>query len=48
MASRNDANGIKPESNSIISDKQAAEYSKPACLGVNYSVCDALITHKTI
>ena len=34
-ASRNDANGINPGSNSKITDKHAAEGSKTACLEVN-------------
>ena len=35
QASHNDANGIKPGSNTKMTDKHDAEYSKNACLGVN-------------
>ena len=35
QASHNDANGIKLESNTKMTDKHDAEYSKNACLGVN-------------
>ena len=34
-ASNNDANGIIPGSNTKMTDKHDAEYSKNACLGVN-------------
>ena len=35
QASHNDANGIKPGSNTNMTDKHDAEYSKKACFGVN-------------
>ena len=35
QASHNDANGMKPGSNTKMTDKHDAEYSKNACLGVN-------------
>ena len=31
-----DVNGIKPGSNSIMTDKYTAEHSKAACLGINW------------
>ena len=35
-----DVNGIKPGSNSIMSDKHTAEHSKTACLGIYWPVSD--------
>ena len=32
---RNDANEIKPGSNTKVTDKHAAEYSNTVCLGLN-------------
>ena len=40
-------NGIKPESNSIMTDKHSAEHSKTVCLDINWSVCDVYISHTT-
>ena len=43
-----DANGIKPGSNSKVTDKHTAEHSNTACLGVDWPVCDVYIDHTTI
>ena len=43
QACRNNANGIKPGSNSKMTDKHAAEHSKNACLGLNKYVCNIAI-----
>ena len=43
-----DVNGIKPGSNSIMTDKHTAEHSKTACLGIYWPVCDVCIAHKTL
>ena len=43
-----DVNEIKPESNSIMTDKHTAEHSKTACLGIYWLVCDVYIAHTTI
>ena len=43
QAYRNDANGIRTGSNSKITDKHAAVYSKTACLELNKSVCNVRI-----
>ena len=43
-----DVNGIKPESNSIMTDKHAADHSKTVCLGIFLPVCDVYIAHTTI
>ena len=43
-----DINGIKPGSNSIMTDKHTAEHSKTACLDIYWSVCDVYIAHATI
>ena len=43
-----DVNGIKPGSNSIMTDKHTAEHSKTVRLGINWPVCDAYIAHTTI
>ena len=42
-----DVNGIKPGSNSIKTDKQTAEHSKTACLGIHvyWPVCDVYFAH---
>ena len=41
-----DVNGIKPGSNSIMTDKHTTEHSKTASLG--WPVCDLYIAHTTI
>ena len=38
-----DVNGIKPESNSIMTDKHTTGYSKTASLGIYWPVCDVYI-----
>ena len=43
-----DVNGIKPGSNSKMTDKHKAEHSNTACLGVDWPVCDVFIAHITI
>ena len=43
-----DANGIKPGSNSIMTDKHTAEHSKAAYLGIYWPECDVYIDHTTI
>ena len=43
-----DVNGIKPGSNSIMTDRHTAEHSKTACLGIHWPVCDVYIAHTTI
>ena len=43
-----DVNGIKPGSNSIMTDKHNAEHSKTASLGIYWHVCDVYIAHITI
>ena len=43
-----DVNRIKPGSNSIVSDKPTAEYSKTACLCLCWPVYDVYIAHTTI
>ena len=43
-----DENGIKPGSNSIMTDKHTADHSKTVCLGIYSPVCDVYIAHTTI
>ena len=43
-----DVNGIKPGSNSIMTDKQSTEHSKTASLGIYWPVCVVYIAHTTI
>ena len=43
-----DVNGIKPISNSKMTDKHTAEHSKTACLGIYWPVCVVCIAHTTI
>ena len=43
-----DVNGIKPGSNSIMTNKHTTEHSKTASLGIYDPVCDAYIAHTTI
>ena len=43
-----DVNGIKPGSNSILTDKHTIEHSKTASLGIYWPVCDVYIAHTTI
>ena len=43
-----DVNGIKPGSNSIMTDRHTAEHSKTECLGIYWPVCDVYIAHTTI
>ena len=43
-----DVNGIKPGSNSIMTDKHTAEPQKTACLGIYLPVYDVYIAHTTI
>ena len=43
-----DVNGIKPVSNSIMTDKHTAEHSKTACFGIYWPVGDVYIAHATI
>ena len=43
-----DVNGIKPGSNSIMTDKHTAEYSKTAYLDIYWSEYDVYIAHTTI
>ena len=45
-----DVNGIKPGSNSKMTDKHTTdtEHSKPASLGIYGPVCDVCIAHTTI
>ena len=38
-----DVNGIKPGSNSIMTDKHTAEHYKTVCLGISWPVCDVYI-----
>ena len=38
--SLSDANGIKPGSNSKMTDKHTAEHSDTRCLGADHPVCD--------
>ena len=47
-ACHSDANGIKPGSNSNMTDKHAADCSKAAYLCINESVCNVFIVHTTI
>ena len=42
------ANGIKPGSNSKMTDKHTAKHSNTACLGVDWPVRDVYIAHTTI
>ena len=42
-----DVNGIKPGSNSIMTDKHTTEHSKTASLGIYWPVCDVYIAHTT-
>ena len=41
-------NGIKPESNSIMTDKHTANHLNTAFLGIYWPVCDVYIAHTTI
>ena len=43
-----DVNGIKPGSNSIMTDKNSTEHSKTASLGIFLPACDIYIAHTTI
>ena len=43
-----DVNGIKPGSNSIMTDKHTPEHSKTVCLGICWPVCDVYIAHTKI
>ena len=43
-----DVNGIKPGSNSIMTDKHTTEHSKTASLGIYWHVCDVYIAHTSI
>ena len=43
-----DVNGIKPGSNSIMTDKQTAEHSKTVCFGIYWPVCDVYSAHTTV
>ena len=43
-----DVNGIKPGSDSIMTDKHTTEHSKTASLGIYWPVCDAYIANTTI
>ena len=43
-----DVNGIKPGSNSILSDKHTAEHSKTVCLGIYWPMYAVYIAHTTI
>ena len=43
-----DVNGIKPGSNSIMTDKHTAENSKLVCFGIYWPVCDVYIACTTI
>ena len=43
-----DVNGIKPGSNSIMTEKHTAAHSKTVCLGIYRPVCDVYIAHTTI
>ena len=43
-----DVNGIKPGSNSIMTNKHTAEHSKTVCLGIYCPVCDVYMAHTTI
>ena len=43
-----DVNGIKPGSNSIMTDKHTAEHSKAACLGIYWPECGVFIANTTI
>ena len=38
-----DVNGIKPGSNSIMTDKHTTEHSKTASLGIYWPVCDVIV-----
>ena len=37
-------NGIKPGSNSKLTDKHTAEHSNTTCSGVDWSVCDVFFS----
>ena len=43
-----DVNGIKPGSNSIMTDKHTTEHSKIESLCIYWPVCDVYIAHTTI
>ena len=43
-----DVNGIKPGSDSIMTDKHTAEHLKTVRLGIYWPVCDVYIAHTTI
>ena len=43
-----DVNDFKPGSNSIMTDKHAADHSKAVCLGIYWPVCDVYIAQTTI
>ena len=43
-----DVNGIKPGSNSLMTDKHITEHSKSASFGIYWPVCDLFIAHTTI
>ena len=43
-----DVNGIKPGSNSRITDKHTADHSKTVCLGIYWPVYEVYIAHPTI
>ena len=43
-----DVNGIKPGSNSIMTDKHTTEHLKTASLGIYWPVCEVYIAHTTI
>ena len=43
-----DLNGIKPGSNSIMTDKHTAEHSKPVYLSIYWPGCDVYIAYTTI
>ena len=43
-----DVNGIKPGSNSIMTDKHTSEHPKTVPLGTYWPVCDVNIAHTII
>ena len=43
-----DVNGIKPGSNSIMTDKHTAEHPKAECLGIYWPECDVYIAQTAI
>ena len=43
-----DVHGIKPGSNSIMTDKHSGEHSKTASLGIYWPVCGVYIANTTI